>query len=115
MDVRERMLEKGNVFFFARMQGGEGLCEVMLKQFSIFWGWRDLNPHASHLATDFKSVASTNSATAPYKIIKIVYHKNKNSCFIFIFMINLQKKKKTFIKKGSMPEWLMGTDCKFVG
>ena len=33
------------------------------------WGWRDLNPHASHLATDFKSVASTNSATSPFQFI----------------------------------------------
>lgn len=40
------------------------------------WGWRELNPHASHLATDFKSVASTNSATSPSQVVVWVYHIN---------------------------------------
>ena len=67
----------------------------------MYWGWRDLNPHASHLATDFKSVASTNSATSPSKIIIIVYHikiKKKELFFFFIY-VKFLKEDKIFLQQ----------------
>lgn len=32
---------------------------------TLFWEWRELNPHDRLGSTDFKSVASANSATLP--------------------------------------------------
>ena len=57
------------------------------------WGWRDLNSHDLLRSTDFKSAASTNSATPPGVDVdafqqRLIYHTASTLGVQFNFVSN---------------------------